>query len=215
MSARCGSLLAAFAVLAFACTGCNPALTAIPTGEWAGRGTYVEYEAHRGPEKKIESRSKSASYATSLKISEGDLYGQRVLFFEILSKRGKLATVEGDETHITLILVKLELVANGPTLYPLVDFQFNPSSSQQVSKEDFDQKSQIASAVCFRHGRGIVLQVNYTMPTSDEPTCFWDTFIFEGATVRKIGRAVQDKGSPPRPGDVTSIDWVEDLHRTR
>lgn len=154
-------------------------------------------------------------YATSLKISEGDLYGKRALFFDILSKRGKLINMEDEESHVTFILVKVDTLDNGSILYALVDFQFNPSSSEQVRREDFDQKSQIASVVCFQQGPSIVLEVNYTMPTSDEPMCFWDTFTFEGRRVRKTGRVVQVKGEESRSQDVMAIDWVEELHKTR
>ncbi len=213
MSAR--SVLLLLGLLCLACSGCNPALSAIPTGQWAGTGTYVEYEARRRGEGKIESRSKSADYATSLKTTEGELYGKRALFLDVLSKRGKLMNVEGDESHVTFILVKVETLASGSTLYALVDFQFNASSSQQVSREDFDEKSQIASAVCMRQGRSIVLTVNYAVPTAEDPMCFWDTFTFEGGTVRKTGRVLQVKGGEPLPQDVVIIDWVEELHRTR
>ena len=79
MPARSGSLLVAFSVLALTCAGCNPALTAIPTGEWAGTGTYVEYQAIRKGEGKTESQSKSATYTTTLRIKEGDLHGIAVI----------------------------------------------------------------------------------------------------------------------------------------
>jgi hypothetical protein len=215
MLPRPTSLLLILGTLCLACAGCTPALTAIPTGEWAGTGTYVEYQAIRKGERTTESRSKSATYATTLRITEGDLYGKHALFFDILSKRGEMINAPGTESHVTFALVKLDTLAEGPTLYALVNPQLNPSSEQQVSKEDFTEQTQVAAAVCFRQGCGIVVQVNYLMPTGKEPVCFWDAFTFQSCGVHKTGRMVQIKGEETEQQTLGSIDWVEELHKTK
>jgi hypothetical protein len=201
-------------LLGVACAGCAPGLTAIPTGQWTGSGTYVDYQADRKEVGKAEARAMSAVYPTSLGIKEGDLYGRRALFVDVRSKRGKLMTIEGQESHVAFTLVKVETLADGSSLYALVEFEFNPSAEERVSKKDFDDRIQVASAVCFRRERGLVLQVNYVMPTTNEPVCFWDTFIFEGGTVRKVGRVVQVRGKEPTE-NVAAVDWVEELQRVR
>lgn len=199
----------------FACAGCAPGLTAIPTGQWTGTGSFVDYQAISRDGGKPEVQAAGRCYATSLRITKGDLYGRHVLFFDILSKRGRLMNVEGEESHVTFILVEADALADGTTLHAIVDFQFNPSSPRQISQDEFGKESQIATAVCFRRGRGIVLQVNYSLPTVNDPVCFWDTFTFEGDTVRKTGRVVQVKDESPGREKVASVDWTEELRKTR
>lgn len=207
--------LTAVSLICLIAAGCAAPLTAIPLGEWRGKGMYVDYEATSPETGPAESRAKSGLYITSLKITSATLFGREALCFDIRSERGKLMNVDGTESHVTFTLVETERLPDGCRMYALVDLQYNPKSDEPVSEEDFKERLRIASASAAMLGTAIVLQVNYVLPSPGDDECFWDTFTFEGDWVRKAGRVVQVREDTNGPSQkttrVASVDWAENL----
>ena len=77
--------------------GCASAPCSIPTGECAGQGMYVDYEAiNKDKSDDVDqSRSKDGIYETYLKISRQQMYDNEALVFDIRSQRGELFNVDG------------------------------------------------------------------------------------------------------------------------
>jgi len=212
--AACGALL-------FASLGCTSTPKGIPTGEWLGEGTYVDYEAI-GQEKLInliESRAKDNVYQTSLKISRQRMYDRDTLVFDIRSKRGELFNLDDNESHVRFALVPLKTLEHRAGLYAVVQWEYNPSKDRRVSEEEFNKQIQIASASCIRRDGATVLQINYITPSEDDPICFSDFFLFEGHRVRKSGHVVKkdatEKENKPAEEKLARILWVESLRKTK
>jgi len=69
------------------------------------------------------------------------------------------------------------------------------------------------SASCIPKGRALVLHINYLI---EDSTFIWeDTFSFEGETVRKKGRFLQTKKEQADAEMFYSVDWAEELHKTK
>ena len=64
-----------------------------------------------------------------------------------------------------------------------------------------------------------MLQVYYMKPSKGDPTCFLDTFIFEGNQVRKTGRiigtdTIKNKDMPDEE-KLIAVYWVETLRKVK
>jgi len=216
----CGlSLLSSF--------GCATTQQDIPTGEWSGQGMYVDYEAiGKGKQSDLtQSRSKDGVYETSLKIRRRQMYGHEALVFDIRSKRGELFNVEGKESHVQFTLVPLETLEHGAKLYACCDWAYNPSKEHHVSKEEVEQRLQLASASCIQQHGATILQIYYLFPSKGELNGFYDTFVFEGDRVRKMGRLIEiktpDKKNKPDEKNksdeekLNTVYWVETLRKVK
>lgn len=215
------SAMVACSVSVLASVGCTSTRDGIPTGEWSGQGIYVDYEA-MAKEKLTDvaqSLAKDNVYETSLKISQQRMYGRDTLFFDIRSKRGKLLNMDDEESHVEFALVPLKTLKHGARLYAVGHREYNPSADCRPSEEEFNQRLRIASASCIQQGGATVLQVYYMIPTKNDPSCFFDTFVFEGSRVRKTGHVVNvsttEKENKPVEQKLAKVYWVETLRKTR
>jgi len=205
-----------------AASGCTPGLTAIPLGEWAGRGTVIDCQTTamgEGSDAGLRRKSMDGTYETRLSITKQRLFGHDALVFEIRSNRGKLLSMDDTETHIRMALVELEKLGNGATLYGLADWKYRPGPDDTWSEEHFRQRVGFPAASCLRTGSGLVLQVHYIVPGKDDALSFKDTFQFERGRVIKTGsvvsREANGEGKKAGSPDFGAIYWSEELHRLR
>lgn len=189
-----------------AMSGCASA--GIPTGHWAGRGTYVDYEAGLTKDKPeaTTQRSQQGAYETHLTIAKGMAFGRDAMMMNIVSKHGHMLTVQGDETALNILLVKLETLSNGSVLYALFDgskVKFDEGSAMQALPANT-----VASATAIPTSRGTVLQIHYDnlLPGM----CFSDTFVFDGHALTKTGTLKQVETKDPTQ-KLTEVHWVEQL----
>jgi len=195
--------------------GCSYVPKEIPTGQWSGQGTWVDYEAITNQKESLvlKDRSKDKAYDTSLKISKRSICGYEALVFEICSKRGELFNFKGKETNLEFALIEIKTLDNGSTLYAVAGDI--PHSDNDAAREEFTKAVSLASAICVRKDNAIILQLWYS--PGETKGCFSDTIIFEGSGVRKIGHFLETK--PLKTNDQTSkqklmeVYWVEELHR--
>jgi len=199
--------------------GCAAAHQGIPTGQWSGQGSYVDYEAvYKGkPGDVVQSRSLEGAYETSLKIAREEMYGREVLVFDVRSLRGKLMNVDGTETHLRFVLAPLETLDRGSQLYACVGFEFNPKNDISISKERFEEQLRFASASSILQNGATVLQIDYMIPTKGSPPSFVDTFVFSGYQAHKRGRyimatTIEDKDMPKEHKLIT-VYWAETLRK--
>lgn len=210
-------VIVAYGLMLLSSFGCAATQQGIPTGQWSGQGTYVDYEAipQGKPSDLASSRSKDGVYETSLKISQQQVHGHEALIFNICSKRGELFNVEGNKSHIEFTLVPLTTLAHGAKLYACCDWAYNPTKERSVSKEEFDKRLQTASASCIQQDGATILQIYYITPSNGEPTCFFDTFLFEGNQVRKTGRlsGIDKIKNKPDEEKLIRVYWTETLQK--
>jgi len=200
-----GRLAAAAAATALA-VGCA-APTSIPAGRWAGQGTFVDYEAvtDGGPGSAVRQRVRDHRYETSLDIAKTQAFGREAWKLAILSKRGKLFNVTGEETKLTMLLVKMQLLPNGSMLLALVEPPKDKPKAAQTLPE-----ATVGSATAIQTPRGLVLQIDYFGSDTKERGCFVDTIRFEAGRVAKAGTYVATAavGSGRR---LARVNWVEQL----
>jgi hypothetical protein len=201
--------------------GCASAPRSIPTGEWAGKGTYVEYEAIRkkGSDAAPTARSKDGLYDTTLKIRRDKLVGHDVVMVDICSKRGKMMNLDDAQTQIGLILAPAGRLANGGELYAVIDWQYGKPAKTEWKQADFEQRLKTVRASYLSSGASAVLQVYYIVPSKGDLASFTDTFLFEGNRVRKIGSigGIQDVDNSGKPENekLQAAYWSEDLQRVK
>jgi len=193
----------------------------IPTGEWTGRGTYVDYEAVAtiGSDAPPTTRSKDGVYDTTLKITRQTLLGHDSVVIDICSKRGELLNMDDSQTRIGMVLAPTAKLPNGGELYAVVNWQYDKGPNTNLTKTEFDKGLRNVHATYARSGKSSVLQLYYIVPSKKDQAEFHDTFLFEGNRVRKIGSVagLQEPESTggPKSEKLQAVYWVEELHRTR
>jgi hypothetical protein len=207
--------------------GCSHGLKTIPTGEWAGKGTFVECRLHlddNGEAGTQEAATDRADYVTTLTIDREKVFGHDALVFEILSKRGQVLDSDDTETHLRLAFVELETLANGTTLYALADAKYNPDADEAWTESTVHDRIQFTSATCVRDTCGLVLQVHYALPVGSSIGAWQDTFRFVPGRVLKTGTFVTTSEPPDATEedeekesmhDVAFVHWVEELRPVR
>ena len=200
-------------------TGCGRAHRQVPLGNWMGTGRYVDCQSFLEQGKSIGAPAKprTGAYETALTISDAGIPGHKALLFEIRSRRGQVADLQDDQTHIFLLLVESQTHPDGVRVYTVADWNYGKDQPPKVPPESLTHRLQFASAVATRVGKMLVLQLYYTVPDKHHHGTFLDTFVFEGGRVRKIGRLIElrqpeKKGEPDR---FTTLYWVEQLKRVR
>ena len=184
----------------------------IPTGNWSGRGTYVDYEGVLAGDGQVpKERAKSRTYETMLSIRKARAFGREALLFYIHSKRGELFNVGGQETTMQWLLVKLRTLENGSTLYAVFD---RGGVKSAKAATDLPPKT-LAQATSIPTARGVILQLYYHRP-GQESSVFTDTFYFLPGHIIKTGTYGYATGSAQ--GDkrkLVCVWWAEELHPTR
>lgn len=196
---------------------CTPGRGMIPTGDWAGQGTYVDYEARLASDQMTvaQEKAKDARYETTLTITEQEPFGTPALVFEIHSKRGKLMNISGEETNLRFALVKLRTLDTGATLYAVADLPDRPSEDQQGSEDQFRRELTLARASHSRVGNATVLQVYYLLPGKGESMTWTDTFMFAGNKILKTGRVAKAMEKGGKVEKMCKVYWTEELRKIR
>lgn len=203
-------------LLATTVGGCASGPITIPTGRWVGQGSYVDYEAVFDKQLTTVSntKGKDGEYDTELTITRQKLFGHEALVFEILSRRGKLMNLEGDETCLTLALVELGELDHGNKLYALAGCHLGPVSGDIWEEADFQQGLQFARGVAMHAGTRTVLQVYYAMPEKNE-SVWMDVFSFNGDQLLKTGALIQLPKSDVAEPRLCNVYWAEELRKIR
>jgi len=197
----------AVCVLVAMMSGCATAPTEIPTGQWRGHGTFIDYEARVATDTAHQTRTRvnTRSYETFLKISKTRAYGRDAFVVSIRSERGVMFNVPGEVTQAVLGLVQLERLPNGAVLYA---FFGDPLPDDWNQPNAVLPRDEIAFATLLPTGEGAVLQVGYDKLGSDNT--FMDTYTFSRGHIAKSG-SVRWKES--RGGDkFVEVFWAEDLN---
>jgi len=217
MKATLPSALGMAAVLV--ATGCGQGHKTVPLGNWVGTGRYVDCQSFldRGRSIGTPAKPRTGAYETSLTISDAAVQGHNALLFEIRSRRGRVADLQDEQTHIFLLLVELQTQPDGVRVYAVADWNYGKDKPPKVPPESLAHRLQIASAVATRIGKTLVLQLYYTFPDKHHHGTFLDTFIFEGARVRKIGRLIElrEPEKENQPDRFTTLYWIEQLKKVR
>jgi hypothetical protein len=172
----------------------------LPLGEWNGSGRYVfAASADQQEEEASELRTAAGTYPTELKIErvpDGPADSRRV---EILSKRGKIAELDGDRTHLTVVLEPVEHIADDRiTVYRVT----RQGLSLEAGPPDVsDGPAGPAHASCIVVDGDLVLQLHYL-------DGFVDTFRFRGDVLYKDGSYAPEL-------EDGFIHWSERLRRQR
>ncbi len=182
----------------------------IPAGNWAGEGTYVDYEGvFTGEKPTPEERAASRTYETTLKIAKSRAFGREALLIDIHSRRGKLFNVPGDETRLSGVLVMLRTLPNGSALYAAFDANAVKSAGASAGLPP----ETLAGATSVRTERGLVLQMHYNRPGRDDGV-FTDTFHFLPGRIIKTGSYAVGSGPEDRR-KLVRVWWVEELSPAR
>lgn len=200
MKACLWTSLTMVALLTFS-TGCTtlPTRAEIPCGEWSGHGMFVLHK-WKGDESSEAAREilQHGEYPTWLKIEKTTIDDNEGVRMEILSKRGKIETLEGDRTHIIMRLRPTETLADDAiTLYHLAEFGLSDDEDAPGLEKGTEGTTY---ATCMRAAGQIVLRVHYF-------DGFSDTFRFRGNAVHKDGAYFDS--------DEGVIRWTEWLRRER
>jgi hypothetical protein len=205
MKDRSALWCAAIAVSVAALAGCG-APGEVPVGNWAGHGTYVDYEGVLAEGQNVaQTRARSRAYETTLKITSTRVFGRDALLLDIHSKRGKLFNVGGDETTLRGVLVELERLDNGSTLYAAFDARAVESPEAAADLPAMT----LAQATSVQTPRGLILQLHYNRPGRDDGV-FTDTFHFLPGRVIKTGSYATGSG-PDDSRKMARVWWVEEL----
>lgn len=177
---------------------------ALPTGEWHGEGAFTIHtwdksddEANRKPDVYEHGR-----YKTRLKIEAtriGDRDGYRL---EILSERGKTKSLDGDRTHLVLVLDRRRAYdgETGPIEYAAVEKGLTLDASPlDVSKNE----EHFPVVTWIPHAESPTLHLTYDRQVPDVGG-FFDVITFHGDTIRKSGVLALDDGA---------VQWTEHLKR--
>lgn len=204
---------------ALTATGCGRASRKIPLGNWVGTGRYVDCQSflEQGRSVGAPVRPRTGSYETSLTISETKVQDRNALLFEIRSRRGRVADLQDEQTHIFLLLVESQTHPDGVQVYAVADWNYGKDQPPEVPPESLAHRMEIASAVATRIGRMLVLQLYYTFPDKRHHGTFLDTFVFQGRTVKKMGRLIElrEPANENEPDRFTTLYWVEQLRKVR
>jgi hypothetical protein len=193
-------------------TGCASPPVTIPTGEWIGEGTYVDYEAVLAADAPAaRQRSKDHRYETTLKIAKARAFGREVMVVDVHSKRGPLFNVPGEETKAKAVLVPLETLDNGAVLYATLDAK---TAEAPENREAALPPKTIAQATSTQTPNGLVLQLHYMGTGGGEMRCFIDTFHFQADGVLKTG-TLDTLSGPADERKVAKVWWVERLRPVR
>jgi len=187
-------------------TGCTNTLREIPTGEWRGRGAFVDYEAsfRKGGARQPRTRTNTRSYDTFLKITKTRAYGRDTVVLSIRSDRGPLFNVPFDRTEGEVGLVEMAMLPGGVVLYAVL-------SSDDLHEGYADDaalpEDTVAFATLIPVDQGVVLQVGYDRLASD--MCFIDTYTFAHGQVSKTGNARFEKTSNGEK--YIEVFWAEEF----
>ncbi len=120
-----------------------------------------------------------------------------------------------------MLLLRLEPMAHGSTLYALGHLEFDPKEPPDYQKHEarIRARSNLPSASCVQIGPDTCLQVHYFIPEGDNRWTFKDTFVFSGDDVLKSG-SFAATSEQVRDGDKTKhnlseIYWVERLGKVK
>lgn len=210
-------------------TGCSQAKSVrfaaptIPVGTWQGRGAYVAYEGVGATEDDPapKQRFQDGVYETSLDISSQTLFGRQAIVIEIRSKRGKIMDSDDTESHLRVLLLRLEPMTHGSTPYAIgmLEYNFKEPADYQKQEAQIRAKSNLPSASCVRIGADTCLQIQYLVPEGNNRWTFKDTFVFSGGDVIKtgnfVGTSIETKKDAKPEHKVTQIYWVERLGKTK
>jgi len=175
----------------------------VPAGNWAGQGTFVDYEGLAASGAAPEERAATRTYETTLKIARTRAFGREALRIDIRSLRGKLFNVPDDETKLSGVLVLLRRLTNGSALYAAFDANAVESAGADLPPET------LAQATSVRTPRGVILQLHYNRPGRDDGV-FTDTFHFLPGRVIKTGSYAVGSGPEDRR-KLVRVWWVEEL----
>ena len=182
----------------------------IPAGNWAGQGTYVDYEGVLAAGQPApEERAATRSYETTLKIAKTRAFGREALRIDIRSRRGKLFNVPDEETKLSGVLVLLRTLEDGSALYAAFDANAVESAAGAADLPP----GTAAQATSVRTDRGVVLQLHYNRPGRDQGV-FTDTFHFLPGRIIKTGSYAVGSG-PDDNRKLVRVWWVEELSPTR
>jgi hypothetical protein len=211
-------LLALGVAAALIATGCGRHKQ-IPLGNWMGTGRYVDCQSflEEGKSIGVPTRPRTGAYETSLTIRDEKVHGHDALLFEIRSRRGRVADLQDEQTHIFLLLVESQTHPDGVRVYTVADWNYGRDEPPHVPPESLAHRLQIASAVATRVGRMLVLQLYYTFPDKHHHGTFLDTFVFQGRRVKKMGRLIElrQPENENDPDQFTTLYWVEQLRKVR
>ncbi|MGD8452422.1 MAG: hypothetical protein PVJ57_11435 [Phycisphaerae bacterium] len=187
-------------VVVLLCVGCAgaPRRAEIPTGAWSGEGTFVlqKWDAadpSGGPGNILS----HGTYKTHLAIEPTKVDGQDAIRLDILSHRGEVDGLDGDRTHLVVILVKTRSLAND-TIALYRTYQAGLSLDESEPSLE-DAPDECTRATCLLHHGELALRIEYM----DK---FVDFYRFRGDTVFKDGIY----------GGVEAemyVHWSERLHR--
>lgn len=174
----------------------GPAAGGIPTGKWSGEGVFT---AHRWPKDAGTSTDspheyEAGRYKTHLTIEATKVDDQPAYRIEILSERGKHKLVDGDRTHMVLVLVQRKAYEGdgAPVEYACVESGLVTDASP-LKTEKNSEIFPIITAVADKGG--MTLHLTYGKD-------FVDVITFRGAEVVKCGTLTADDGV---------IQWTEQL----
>ncbi len=196
LPAALASLLALSAAAALAAP---PSAGDLPTGSWAGEGVFTLHkwskpESEDAPAK--PDATEQGKYPTSLTIVATELDGRPVIRLEILSERGQTKNLDGDRTHLVLVLARDESVKpqGGVTAYKVVQSGLTTDASP-LKLNSNDEKFPVIW--CIRSGGQTTLQIAYAHGWSD-------SIVFAGDTATKTGALTSDDGA---------VAWTETLNK--
>ncbi|MEP0846290.1 MAG: hypothetical protein HRF50_05645 [Phycisphaerae bacterium] len=186
--------LVTLAVAAVAAGG--PAPAGLPTGKWTGEGVFT---VHRWPKDAGTATDspheyETGRYKTHLTIESAKVDGQPAYRIEILSERGKHKLIDGDRTHMVLVLVQRKAYEGdgAPIEYACVESGLVTDASP-LKTEKNNEIFPIVTAVADKGGT--TLHLTYGKD-------FADVITFRGAEVVKTGTLTADDGV---------IQWTEQL----
>jgi hypothetical protein len=171
----------------------------LPTGRWAGEGTFVyeEWKAGEGSPAATKPAGQdeiSRSYPTTLSIRPGELGGHPVILMEIESDRGAIPDL-GTKTLLKAALVEAKRVSATTVLYRLVGMVVNPDPNESLTFDE--QAPPYAASATTNHGV-TTFQIDYS-------NNFTDVFRFRGPELDKAGSYYRE--------DEGLIHWTEHLVR--
>jgi len=163
----------------------------LPTGRWAGEGTFV-YEHWKG--EAASQASIHRQYPTTLSIQPGEVDGHIVLLLDVELDRGSLPDM-GDKTVLKAALVEAKRVSDTTVLYRLVGLLANPKPSERLS---FDEHTPPYAASCTTSAGATIFQIIHGEQAVD-------VYRFRGRELDKAGSFSDQKEG--------LIHWTEHLVR--
>lgn len=160
----------------------------IPTGKWVGEGVFTvhKWQKATGDQPARPDAYEHGRYPARLTIEQTRYGDQDAYRVEIFSERGRTEHLEGDRTHIVVVLVQRKTFgdADGPVEYAGVELGVvTDASPMKVDKNE----GVYPIVTCVREGEQVVLHLTYQRE-------FADVITFHGERATKCGVLAGDDG---------------------